>query len=81
VQSTPLKRGERWSVLPAYTTNGFLPGALIYQGSVIQEVFNAWIETCVLPHCTPGYSVLVMDNCSTHQDKVRRDSCCEQAAL
>jgi len=30
VQSTPLRRGERWSILPAYTTNGFLPGALIY---------------------------------------------------
>jgi len=81
VQSTPLKRGERWSVLPAYTANGFLPGALIYQGSVTQEVFNAWVESCVLPHCTSGYSVLVMDNCSVHKDRVRRDFGYKPAAL
>ena len=29
-----LERDKRWSLLPVYTTDGYLPGYLIYQGSV-----------------------------------------------
>jgi hypothetical protein len=62
-------RGEKWSILPALTINGYLPGALVCTGSVNQELFNSWVETRVLPHCVPGESIIIMDNCAIHKDK------------
>jgi hypothetical protein len=62
-----IKRLERWSILPAYTINGFLPGTLIWQGLITSEIFNAWIESSVLPHCIPGYIILVLDNALIHK--------------
>ena len=62
-------RGERWSILPALTINGYLPDPLICTGSVTQVLFNSWVEVKVLPFCVPGETVIVMDNCSIHKDQ------------
>ena len=68
-----LKREKRWSLLPAYTIDGYLPGYLIHQGSVMKEMFIDWLQEEVLNYCTayPGpWSILVMDNASIHRDLV-----------
>ena len=76
-QPSPLvnmKRDARWSVLPAYTVaNGYLPGFLVVQGLVNEEMFAEWLRQQVLPHCTPfpgPRSVLVMDPAAIHQTQV-----------
>ena len=70
-----LRREKRWSLLPAYTVEGYLPGFLIAQGSVTGEMFYDWLKYSVLPYCQPypaPRSVIVMDNASTHHSpKVR----------
>ena len=70
IEISSIKRSERWSILPAYTYKGFLPGALIWQGSITSKLFNSWIEHWVLPNCIPGYTILVMDNASIHKSQV-----------
>lgn len=66
-----MKRDARWSVLPAYTiANGYLPGFLVVQGTVNEEMFSEWLRQQVLPHCAPfpgPRSVLVMDPAGIHQ--------------
>jgi len=64
----PVKRSERHSILPAYTSSGLLT-RMIYQGSINGPRFLWFLEQKVLPMCTPfpgPRSVLLMDNCSTH---------------
>jgi hypothetical protein len=68
-----LKREKRWSILPAYTIDGYLPGYLIHQGSITKDMFIDWLRDEVLEYCTayPGpRSVLVMDNASIHRNLV-----------
>ena len=58
------KHSERFSILPAYTCDGFLDWD-VFQGSYNIELFLVFIETHVLPHTTPfpgPRSVLIMDN-------------------
>ena len=64
----PLKRSERWSILPAYTINGIM-AYYIHQGAINSARFEWFLSNEVLPRCSrfPGpNSILVMDNCSTH---------------
>ena len=66
------KRSERFSILPAYTCDGFLDWD-VFQGSYNTELFEVFIETHVLPHMTPfpgPKSVLVMDNARIHRSQV-----------
>jgi len=66
------KRSERFSILPAYTCNGFMDW-MVVKGSFDKELFNFFIETRVLPYCNvyPGpRSVLVMDNAPIHHSEV-----------
>ena len=68
-----MKRTKRWSVLPAYTVNGFITWEA-KQDSYDKAAFNAFIESRVLPLCTPfpgPRSVLVMDNARIHISNVR----------
>lgn len=76
----PLKREKRYSLLPAYTVDGYLPGYLIHQGSVTKDMFIKWLKDDVLPLCQPyplPRSVLCMDNASIHRSRVR-SSCCQK---
>jgi hypothetical protein len=67
-----IKRLERWSILPAYIINGFLPGTLIWQGLITSKIFNAWIKSSVLPHYIPSYIILVLDNALIYKSQVRK---------
>ena len=75
-----LKKSKRWSILPAYTTSGYI-AYQIYQGSFTQALYNKFVIEQVLPKCT-GYrggqwSVLVMDNAKAHRDPELRKACLE----
>jgi hypothetical protein len=69
-----MKRDARWSVLPAYTmSDGYLPGFLVVQGNVSEEMFSGWLQQHVLPQCSPfpgPRSVLVMDAAAIHNTQV-----------
>lgn len=69
----PVKRSERWSILPAYSLNGVL-ATHIYQGGITAARFEWFLENEVLPQCgqypAPN-SVLIMDNASIHHSSVR----------
>lgn len=61
-------RGRSWSVLPAYTTDGYLPCTGVRFGHYNIESFLEWLDE-LLPHCQPypkPRSVIVMDNVSLH---------------
>jgi DDE superfamily endonuclease len=72
MESRPFKRSERWSILPAYTIDGFITWE-IRQGSFSAELFEEFIRNKVLPHCNPfpePRSIIVMDNAPIHQSEV-----------
>ena len=69
---SPARRSERWSILPALSIDGYLPGTLIYQGSITAEIFLHWLEYDILPQLEPG-TVLVMDNASIHRTEGTRE--------
>ena len=62
-------RGQHWSVLPAYTVDGYLPCTGFKQGWFNAEAYFRWIADELLPHCNTfpaPRSVIVMDNASIH---------------
>lgn len=66
-----ISRGKCWSVLPAFTVDGYLPCTLIQEGSINSDDFYHWIVDSLLPYCAPypaPKSVIIMDNCGTHRD-------------
>ena len=66
------KHSERWSILPAYTMNGFMTWD-IRHGSYTAESFEEFIENKILPRCNPfpmPRSVIIMDNAPIHQSNV-----------
>ena len=67
--SEDLRRGQTFSVLPAYTTEGYLPCTVVREGYFDNEAFFNWINNDLLPHCnaySASRSVIVLDNVSTH---------------
>lgn len=65
-------RGRSWSILPAYTVDGYLDCVGIKEGYFNAEEFYTWITESLLPSCQPG-SVIIMDNNSTHvKDRIRQ---------
>lgn len=72
VVTEPLKRSEKWSILPVYTVDGFISWE-IFQGSYTTEKFNEFVRNWVIPHTTPfpgPWSVLIMDNARIHHNEV-----------
>lgn len=72
-----LQKSERWSLLPAYTIDGFLE-PMIKHGSILQTDFEDWLINRLLPQCNrwPGdRDILIMDNCSTHKSQNVIDAC------
>ncbi len=83
VITEPLRRSKRWSILPAYTVDGYM-STLILQESITTDIYNAWVRDEVLPHCSPypgPRSVLIMDNASIHRSAGLRDMCREAGIL
>jgi len=68
----PVKRSERWSILPAYCSDGIL-AKHIHQGGISGARFEWFLANEVLPRCSrfPGpKSVLILDNASVHHTQV-----------
>lgn len=64
----PFSRGENFTILPAMTVDGYL-ACNIYRGSVTSERFKEFVETDVLPLCTPfpgPRSIIIIDNAAIH---------------
>jgi transposase len=81
-QSKPLKRSERWSILPALSIDGYLD-YIIHQGAITADIFVEFVEEMVLPHCSPypgPRSVLILDNASIHKDP-RLQHLCDEAGV
>ena len=67
-----LECSKRWSILPAYTVDGFVIWK-IEHGSFTQQLFEDFIEFTLLPICNPfsgSWSIIVMDNTSIHHSEV-----------
>lgn len=75
-----LKRSRRWSILPAFTIEGYIAYEIHHGSVVTSEILNAFVKTKVLPFCTGGNgprSVLVMDNASSHRNEELVNMCHE----
>lgn len=78
IQVTPLQRGQRHQILPAYTQEGILLSR-VFQGSTDHAVFEDFIAE-LLGLCNPWperNSVLVMDNASFHHSKTLEKMCAD----
>ena len=67
-----IKWSKRWSILPAYTVDGFMNWEIVH-GSFDKPLFNTFVQVKILPFCSPfpgPRSVLVMDNCRIHHSEV-----------
>ena len=60
---------ERFSILPAYTLEGYIAYKVI-PGSFNSERFLRFVAEDVLPLLTPGYHVICLDNVNTHRSTV-----------
>jgi transposase len=64
-------RGNTWSILPAYTVNGYLPCTGIRLGFFNGDAFTSWILNELLPYLKPfpePQSVVCLDNLNVHLD-------------
>lgn len=67
-------RGQRFSVLPALSTEGMI-ALEIFEGSVTKERFFRFIDEQIAPILTPypgPRSVVILDNCAIHHDEELR---------
>jgi transposase len=80
VEYIPVKRSKRWSILPAYTMDGFIAHE-IFQGSYTAVRFNNFVREQLLPRMSPfvpgGHelSVIVLDNARIHRNQELREMC------
>ena len=66
-----MRRGDIYSILPAYTTVGYLPCTGIKHGYYKKEDLIDWLIDDLLSLCNefPGKrSIIVLDNVSVHID-------------
>lgn len=64
-----MRRGDTYSILPAYTTDGYLPCTGIKQGYYSKDDLLTWLIDKLLPLCNeyPAHrSIIVLDNVSVH---------------
>jgi transposase len=86
VKERDFRRSERWSILPAYTKDGYMAWK-IFQGSYTKQIFNQFVCTEVLPRMNayggdrPPRSVLVMDNARIHCSEELQQMCNEAGVL
>ena len=66
-----MRRGDTYSVLPAYTTEGYLPCTGVKKGWYNTEQIIDWLINELLPLCNEfprERSIIVLDNVSVHVD-------------
>ena len=81
--SQDLKKSKRWSILPAYTINGYIAWK-IHQGSITAAIVNDFVRNQVLSLCSRNQSprlVLILDNCKTHWNQELKEMCAEANVL
>ena len=64
-----MTRDETWSVLPAYSTEGYLPCTAIKKRWYNTDQFIEWLQNTLLLQMNPfpqHHSIVVMDNVSIH---------------
>jgi len=75
VNALPFSKGEKYSILPAFTIDGFLCYDIL-QGSFTAAMFFYFVRDTLLPQCNPfpgSRSVIVMDNAQVHRYPIIRD--------
>jgi transposase len=76
INYVPLKRTKRWSCLPALTSKGYLDDPLVIQGSITAELFNTWIEYCIIPQLNfDGQPRIILDNARIHHSEELKEIC------
>jgi len=81
IEITSIRRSPRWSIVPAYSNEGWIDGTLCLQGSITSAIFLNWIKNTVLPYCRDRYEagyprqILIMDNASIHRNEELRTLC------
>ena len=83
--SSPFQRSKRWSILPAYTVDGYIT-YIIHHGSITERIFNDFVRERVLPQYTPyeqerPRSVIVLDNATIHKSDELEEMCEEAGVL
>lgn len=73
------KRSKRWSILPAYTIEGYI-AFTVHHRSIKTEIFNQFVAEEVLPQCTPyteggPWSIIILDNAKIHMSQELEDMC------
>ena len=66
-----IRKGDTWSVLPAYTINRYLPYTAIRKGYFNTDAFLAWVMHDLLPLWNPypgPCSMICLDNASSYID-------------
>jgi transposase len=65
-----IKRGDTWTILPAYTIHGYLPCTAIKEGYFSKEDFIEWIQNSLISTLRsvygPKHMVVILDNVSIH---------------
>lgn len=79
------KRSKRWSILPAYTVDGYI-AFTVHHGSITTQIFNQFVAEQVLPQCTPyadggPRSIIILDNAKLHMSQELEDMCEEAGVL
>jgi len=72
VTTESFKKGQHYSILPAYTVDGYITWE-VYKGGVNTDMFNDFIQNKVLSECeqfSEPHSVLCMNNCRIHHSEV-----------
>lgn len=75
VNPLPFGKGEKYSILPAFTQEGFLCQEILH-GSFTAEAFFLFVRNTLLPRCHPypgKNSVIIMDNCQIHRCEIIRE--------
>jgi hypothetical protein len=69
----PLRRSERFSILPAYTFKGHKDWRILL-GSFSKARFLDFTRDVVLPICVRDWTVIVLDNAAYRQDSIDSDT-------
>jgi len=75
VNALPFSKGEKYSILPAFTLDGFLCYNIL-QGSFTAAMFFYFVHDMLLPQYNPfpaSKSVIIMDNAQVHRHSIIRD--------
>ena len=65
IGTVPRRRWQSVSLLASLTTTGMGP-AMVLDGAINREAFDAFVEQCLLPTLVPG-QIVMLDNLAVHK--------------